>query len=104
MRKEIQAMLLAPRFHAAAEKNEKNMTIRKGHRDFELGDVFIICDKVSWCIKRKIVEVKKCGFNHLTDQDAQADGFVNTQALYETMIEFYPDFTPIDDVTLIYWE
>lgn len=81
----------------------KQMTIRKGRRDIQLGD--LVLENVSGTDKREVVvtEVRHKRVKDITRFEAQSDGFSSVLDLMDGMKRFYPDLDRETEVTIVLW-
>lgn len=87
------------------EKNIKRITIRKGHRDYQPDEnVVLYCTQYPE-LKEEVTlfTVDHCLANEVSLQDLIDDGFEDHDDFYRGMKEYYPDFGPETEVTVITW-
>ncbi len=84
----------------------KYMTIRKGRRDIQLGELeFESVGEVGGGLK-KVVRVHRVAYTlvgGLCDREAKEDGFQSVHDLILGMQRFYPDLDENTEITLVYW-
>lgn len=105
LKRPLAAILFAPQFHAAIENGEKQITIREGRRDYQVGETVMLCCHVAgWC---RMGTVTGVGFAELRDvpiESLQADGFSGYEDALVVMNQFYPELTLDSVVTVINFE
>jgi len=84
-----------------ALSNNKQITIRQGHRDILLGDL----EFESLELKRKcivtVTSVRYCRFMNITDDEVTDDGFHSHVDMFMKLSKFYPTLTSDDEMTVI---
>jgi hypothetical protein len=86
------------------ENKSKNITIRKGHRDYEQGDwIKVGCDSYGW-YQVEVVKVTYTQLGFITKAQLAADGFKDWDDMFQTMRQFYPNIHASSPVTVIEWE
>ena len=83
----------------------ERVTVRKGKRDIELGELLFIGSRDEGL--RYIVTVTEVRHLRIVDVDddvVEAEGFSNWNDFYKDMKKFYPDLDLTDEVTVVYFE
>jgi len=100
----MQTLKLAPDLFHGIDIGEKTCTIRKGKRDINLGPLLLEATEGSDTREVFVYEVRIKTLHNLTQDEAYCDGRVTTSQLKEAMKRFYPDITPEDIITVIFFE
>jgi hypothetical protein len=101
------AILLAPEepMWIAALREEKQITIRQGHRDYREGTPAVLCCHIkNAAVMVDITEVRHCSLRELTDAELKADGFLDHQDCITQMRRFYSDIDLDSAVTVVRWK
>lgn len=109
----MQTLKLATDLFEGLAKGTKGMTIRKGTRSvlpnryllFVSSDPVIVGSFSTYL--QKLVWIEQIVYkplNEVTDEEAQADGFINQNDLVVGLRRFYPDLKKDTPVTLIYFK
>ena len=101
----MQTLKLADDLFEPLERGEKHVTIRKGRRDIQLGDLQFqgIGDESL----KKIVEVTEIRYlrvSGIPDYMCVEDGFNDWIDFFNGMKRFYPELKATNEVTIIYFE
>lgn len=101
----LQAILIAPipEMRSKVISGQKKITIREGHRDYQIGQVMLCCHLEPWAVMAEIIEVRHCLLDQVTDEELQADGFVDRRGLLCGLRRFYPQLSFGSPVTIIRW-
>jgi len=100
------AILLAPEesMWLAALREEKQITIRQGHRDYRPGTTGILCCHIMGiAVMMDVVDVRHCRLAELTEDELRDDGFLDHRDCRDQMRRFYPDMDFDSKVTVIRW-
>lgn len=92
----MQALLIADddemRFDAIT--GVKQISIREGHRNFQVGGQLMLCDNVNpWAVLVDITGVRHCILEQITREEWEADGFWSPEHLLAEMQKYYPTMT-----------
>lgn len=82
----------------------KSVTIRKGRRDIQLGELLFESTDMKRTAEVYVTRVTYIELARISDEDMHADGFSNHKEMYEMMKRFYPDLQPYDEVTIVEFE
>lgn len=106
MKPPLQALLIAgEEMREDVLAGRKKITIREGHRDYQVDKpVILCCDKLNWATMRKVVKVRHTKLGDITDLELRADGFFDQKDMYIGMQQYYPNITMESPVTVISWE
>ncbi len=103
----MQQLKLANDLFGFVLTHQKYMTIRKGRRDIQLGELeFESTDGVDGKFLKTVVKVHRISYTlvgSLCDREAKEDGFKSVQDLIDKMQRFYPGLDADTEVTLVYW-
>lgn len=91
---------LDDRFHKDVMLKDKVQTIRKGRRDYPLGDMRLTF-KNSPNMKKTITAITYKRLGNVTKDEAMDDGFRSLSSLVEALRTYYPDINLKTEVTLI---
>jgi hypothetical protein len=100
-----QKLKLADNLFAGLRDGSKRCTIRAGYRDIRPG--FLEFESASGSVDPYTVlvtEVRLKTAEFMTDEEANADGFLSVIELFEGLLHYYPDITPDSGVTIIFFE
>jgi hypothetical protein len=103
----MKQLKLAGDLFPAAVSGMKQITIRKGIRDFEAGETVEIVnvDNPEQIIERTLTEVTTYQVVwQIPLEKITADGFDGHTHMVESMKRFYPDFDVRTPVTILQWE
>ena len=103
MKKPLQAILMASDFHDMCELGAKLITIREGHRSYDLGTAVLCCHIANWCMMVEITSVCHTTIENLTCGDLADDGFVSATHALSELGRFYPSISLDSPVTVIRW-
>lgn len=80
-------------------------TIRNGHRDYQPDEkVVLFCTQYPELKEEvEIFSVNHCLAHEIDAGDINENGFMDHEDMYEGMKQFYPDFGPDSEVTVILW-
>ena len=80
---------------------KKTATLRKGIRNYHLGIAALYGkDNFAFIAITKITYTK---LQHITDQDAQTEGYNSRKELVDVMKNIYPDITESSEVTQVHF-
>ena len=102
----MQAILIAddPVMRDNILTGKKQITIREGLRDYELGRQLMVCDhQAVWAVLTDITDVRHCPLYSVTQEEWEADGFTSQQDLLDGMHRYYPSLTLNSPVTVVHW-
>lgn len=86
------------------KSGEKYATARLGDRDFEVGEKLVLYNhEIQWVAETKVVDVKHCKIEDLTQEDIQAQGYRTRTAFMAVMEKVYPNVALNNRVTLVEW-
>jgi len=105
MKQPIQALLIAPEpeMRDDIHNHLKEITIREGHRAYNLGAAMLCCQIIPWAVMVDITIVRHCLAKEVTPEEYQADGFTSLEDMCEQMKRFYPEFCMDSEVTVVRW-
>ncbi len=89
---------LAKRFLPLVRSGAKTSTIRKGVRPWTPGPAVIVSSGQR--VQVRITNIRFACLSSLTEADAIKDGFESLTELLQTLVSFYPDLLPSDEVTI----
>jgi len=95
------ALALEDRFMNLVKVGEKTSTVRRGVRPFTPGEVLTLEGTGGDNLGVFITEVTFKMVEDLTDADARADGFEDSDELLEVLEGIYGALTPSETVTVI---
>ena len=106
MKNPLYALLVAPddQMRLAIVRKDKKISIREGHRDYQIGPVMLCCHLEPWAVMADITNVRHCTLKEVTKKEYVADEVNNRQKLLELMKKFYPHMTIDSPVTVIRWD
>ena len=83
----------------------ERVTVRKGRRDIQLGELqFIGSRDETLRYEVGVIEVRHVQIINVDEDVIAAEGFTNWTDFYDGMKKFYPDLDVTDEVTVIYFE
>jgi len=82
-------------------EGKKVTTIRKGIRDFKVGEKILITSQDRIYAEAEIIEVKYLKVSDLTDEDALKDGFSSKDELFKALKKYYSSIKSNDTITII---
>lgn len=100
-------ILIAPvdNMWEAVKSGQKKITIRSGLRDYQVGDVTMLCCHIRNCaVMADIVGVYHGKLSTVPMEFIRADGFGDHENALQGMQRFYPDMTLESDVTVVLWD
>ena len=102
----MKALLVAPgNMPGQILTGEKKITIRKGYREFEVGETIMIgCHIANWAVLADITSVEHVALEDVEVADYRDDGFKTYDSLVLGMQKFYPELQEDDIVTVIKWD
>lgn len=103
----LQALLIAPvnNMQELAQRGEKTLSIREGHRDYKVGKpLALCCPLTSWCVLATVIGVAHTTLKEVTLASLAADGFRDHAEALSTLQEFYPNLNMDSEVTVLKWE
>jgi len=107
LRKPLQAILISPdkKERQMILSGEKTVSVRYGHRDYEIGPVMLCCHIEPWTVKAEITNVKHITVSQVPSEDALASG-MKSGSLSEILLDlrkYYPSITFSSPVTVVRW-
>jgi len=99
----VKSIMFAKEYEELILKKRKLCTIRKGKRDFEIGEkVALYCNNKRIAIaKIESIEYKK--LSEITEEDAKKDGFESKKALKKALKKHYKKVRSKDMFTIIHF-
>lgn len=85
-------------------EGKKVTTIRKGIRDFEIGERVLITAQNRIYAEVEIKEVKYTQVSKLTEEDAIKDGFLTKEELLKALKKYYDQIRSNDTITIIHFK
>lgn len=107
MKPPLLAILIAPdeEMRRRIVAKIKKITLREGHRGYTVGSqVMLCCHLVPWAVIAKITEVKHCILREVTQEEWEADGFIDQEDMLDGLRKFYPKIDWESPVTVIRWD
>lgn len=110
MRRPYVALELVPALFCLVRSGDKRLTVREGHRDYQLNDTLYVLatneifDGEPGIYKTRINKLRHATLGELSEKELAADGFVNPGHALEVMQQFYPSITLESPVTVIGFE
>ena len=105
MKPPLQALLIAgEEMRDDVFAGRKKITIREGHRDYQVDKPLILCcDKLNWATMKTVTGVRHTTLRDVTWPEMSADGFGNYAHMERSLRQFYPQIGPDSPVTVISW-
>jgi hypothetical protein len=86
-------------------EGKKTITIREGHRDYQVGDRLMLgCHLLSWAVLTKVVFVRHCLAKEVTEDEYRAGGYASLEDMIYDLRRFYPNLDAFSPVTVIRWK
>ncbi|MHA1628292.1 MAG: ASCH domain-containing protein [Candidatus Baldrarchaeia archaeon] len=82
-------------------EEKKITTIRRGVRNFKVGEKVLITSQDRIYAEAEITEIRRLKVSDLTDEDALKDGFSSKEELLRALKKYYSSIRPSDTVTII---
>ncbi|OYT30436.1 MAG: ASCH domain-containing protein, partial [Thermofilum sp. ex4484_82] len=82
-------------------EKEKTVTIRKGIRDFKIGELVYIASGDRIYCDAVVLKVKHIKVSELKEEDIVKAGFTSKDELLKTLRKYYGSIKPDDDITVI---
>lgn len=82
-------------------EEKKITTIRRGVRNFKVGEKVLITSQDRIYAEAEITEIRCLKVSDLTDEDALKDGFSSKEELLKALKKYYSSIRPSDTVTII---
>jgi len=82
-------------------EERKVTTIRRGIRDFKVGEKVLITSRDRIYAEAEITGIKYLKIHDLTDEDALKDGFSSKEELFNALKKYYGSIKSSDTVTVI---
>jgi hypothetical protein len=83
--------------------NIKIATLRKGKRDYDLGEVVILGTERNRVLLCNIDRINIIKLSDIGDEDAQQEGYQKAQELIDVMNDIYGKLEPDQVVTQVWW-
>ena len=101
----MQTLKLADDLFVPLREGNKEVTIRKGHRDIRIGKL-LFEGAVDETLQEEVevVEVRHIRVSGVSDDICQLDGFGNWVEFYQGMKHYYPDLDVTEECTIIFFE
>ena len=105
MKQPMQALLIAPEpeMRDDIHYHRKEITIREGHRDYNLGVAMLCCQIIPWAVMVDVTSVRHCFAKEVTPEEYEADGYASLEDMCQQMKRFYPKFDMDSPVTIVRW-
>ena len=104
MKKPLQGLLIAgEELRDLTLSGKKQITIREGHRSYDLGPILIGCHLLNWATKKEVVSVTHTILEAVSINDLRDDGFNDCFEALESLQRWYPNLTLASEVTVIRW-
>ena len=106
MARPMTALLISPepRMHEAVLAGEKRITIRVGHRDYQVGDRLMLCCHLEpWALRTRVGAVRHTWLADIRQEEWEADGFDSFDDMLEALEGYYGELGPDRNVTVIRW-
>lgn len=105
----MQELPLSNKLFARLSNGTKNITIRKGRRDIELGFLVFTPDdlRTTPLPEPRVVNVTEIRYkrvSNITDSESQVDGYKDAANMFVEMLKYYPTLAMEDEVTLILFD
>lgn len=102
----MQAILVAndAKMRADILSGKKQITIRKGRRDYKKGSVMLCCHIEPWAVMADITMIRQDPLRDVGLEELQDDGFKDHDDLYQGLKTYYPDLSSDDIVTIVRWD
>lgn len=102
----IQAILMSNSYEQWDNivNGNKEITIRTGYRDYVPGLLMIVNPEINMCVKATLTDVKYYLAKDVPKKDCIADGFSDLEDMITGMRQYYPEFNPDSEVTVIKWK
>jgi len=103
----LTALLIAPDelIRESILDGSKKISIRQGCRDYQVGDVLMLCCHIEpWCVMADVTDVKYSKLRDVTQEEYLADGFKDYSHMLEGMRRFYPDLNQESLMTILRWD
>jgi hypothetical protein len=107
LKRPLVALLLAPddAMWEAALASRKMITIREGHRDYQVGAKLLIgCHLKGTAFMASVSGVRHCKMEDVTAEERAADGFGSLEEAIHGLARFYPHITTESPVTVLRWK
>lgn len=85
-------------------EGKKEMTIRRGRRDIQLGPLKFETVSGNDDVEVEVFEVRYLKISEVSDDICQEDGFDDWDDFFEGMKKFYPDLKEEEECTIIIFE
>jgi hypothetical protein len=92
---------LYPEYYQPVIKKKKRSTIRKGRKNYQLGEAVLDFGDRTLDIHITAIMLKPYGL--LDDGDAIEDGFESLEDLQSVINCIYPDINPSDEMTIVFF-
>jgi len=85
-------------------EGKKVTTIRKGIRNFKIGERVLITSQNRIYAEAEITGLKYARISELTEKDAVKDGFLTKKELLKALKKYYGQIKSNDTITIIYFK
>ncbi len=99
----MQTIKFKPEIFNMVLDGRKSSTIRMGLRDYTLGEVLLETDPPHYTIHGEIVKLEKKQLMHLTEENAQEEGYSCLSELLGVLLQIYPDIASISVITVVHF-
>jgi hypothetical protein len=100
----MQTLKLADDLLIPLLEGNKELTIRRGRRDIQLGPLKFETVSGNDEVEVEVIEVRYVRISGVPDDICKEDGFENWVDFYEGMKRFYPDLDVSEECTIIIFE
>lgn len=100
----MQTLKLADNLLIPLMKGEKKLTIRRGRRDIQLGELKFETVSGNDEVEVEVVEIRYIRISGVSDDICKEDGFDDWIDFYQGMKNYYPDLDVTEECTIIYFE
>jgi hypothetical protein len=100
----MQTLKLADDLLISVMEGDKEVTIRRGRRDIQLGPLKFETVSGNDEVEVEVVEVRYLRVSGVPDDICQEDGFKDWVDFYQGMKKFYPDLDATEECTIIIFE
>lgn len=83
--------------------NIKIATLRKGKRDYDLGEVVVLGTERNRVLLCNIEKIHIIKLSDICDEDAKQEGYQKAQELIDVMNDIYGKLEPNQVVTQVWW-
>jgi len=97
----MQTIKFKPDLFDLVLRGKKLSTVRKGLRDYTLGDVLLETDPSRYTIHGTITKIELKKLSDLTDSDAKKEGYDSINSLLERVKQIYPEIQDDSEITVV---